>query len=96
MAPRMRGAAKVLNASPRPASNASSAAMSPIVPALTISSKSAFTDRVRDICRDMLGASLAMSRAFTGGFELLVALRAIPELRDVRLRHQQIVVADFR
>jgi AcrR family transcriptional regulator len=44
---------------------------------------------LRDICRDMLGASLAMSRAFTGGFELLVALRAIPELRDVRLRHQE-------
>lgn len=44
---------------------------------------------LRDICRDMLSESLRMSRAFTGGFELLVALRAIPELRDVRLRHQE-------
>ncbi len=44
---------------------------------------------LRDICRDMLSESLRMSRAFTGGYELLVALRAIPELRDVRLRHQE-------
>lgn len=44
---------------------------------------------LRDICRDMLSESLRMSRTFTGGFELLVALRAIPELRDVRLRHQE-------
>lgn len=44
---------------------------------------------LRDICRDMLSESLRMSRAFTGGFELLVALRAIPELRDIRLRHQE-------
>jgi len=46
-------------------------------------------DDLRAICRDMLSESLRMSRAFTGGFELLVALRAIPELRDVRLRHQE-------
>jgi hypothetical protein len=51
IAPRMRGAAKVLKASPRDASKASSAAMSPIEPALTSSSKSAFTASVRDICR---------------------------------------------
>jgi len=44
---------------------------------------------LRDICRDMLRESLQMSRAFKGGFELLVALRAIPELRDVRLHHQE-------
>jgi AcrR family transcriptional regulator len=44
---------------------------------------------LRDICRDMLRESLRMSRAFTGGFELLVALRAIPDLRDVRLDHQE-------
>ena len=44
---------------------------------------------LRDICRDMLSESLRMSRAFTGGFELLVALRALPELRDIRLRHQE-------
>jgi AcrR family transcriptional regulator len=48
---------------------------------------------LRDICRDMLSESLRMSRAFTGGFELLVALRAIPELRDVRLRHQERMAA---
>ncbi len=41
------------------------------------------------ICLDMLRESARMSRAFVGGFELLVALRAIPELRDVRLRHQE-------
>lgn len=46
-------------------------------------------DDLRAICRDMLSELLRMSRAFTGGFELLVALRAIPELRDVRLRHQE-------
>ncbi len=45
------------------------------------------------ICRDMLRESLRMSRAFTGGFELLVALRAIPELRDVRLVHQERMAA---
>jgi AcrR family transcriptional regulator len=44
---------------------------------------------LRDICRDMLRESLRMSRAFEGSFELLVALRAIPELRDVRLHHQE-------
>lgn len=48
---------------------------------------------LRAVCLDMLQASARMSRAFTGGFELLVALRAVPELRDVRLKHQERMAA---
>src|SRR5215218_6343762 len=51
MDPRIRGTAKVLNARPRRASKLFTAVMSPIVPALTSSSKSASTARLRESCR---------------------------------------------